>query len=281
MIYDCIVIGAGPAGIAAAVQMKRAGLNIALFEKKEIGGLLRNANLIENYLGFPDGISGKKLVEHFQKHIKKQDIPLIKEEVITVKRKQCLLVQTKKREYRSHHVIIATGTMPKEANIPGEKSLKGKKLFYEISDLPLMRGKKVIVIIGGGDVGFDYALQLSQKGHTPIIITKGKIKCLPLLKERVKKKRIQCVEHCSPKRIRQSDNQVDVLCPSQCLEADYVLIAVGRQPSYPRIMTKNRKGLYSVGDAQNKRYRQVHIATGDALRAAMSIIHTVPHHSSL
>jgi thioredoxin reductase (NADPH) len=279
MIYDCIVIGAGPAGIAAAVQMKRAGLNIVLFEKKEVGGLLKNANLIENYLGFPNGVSGKELVEHFRNHIKKQEISLIKEEVIAVKRKKCFLVQTEKRECRSHHVIIATGTVPKEANIAGEKSLRGKRLFYEINDLPRIKKKKTIVIIGGGDVGFDYALQLSQKGHKPIIITKGKAKCLPPLKERAKKRRIQCIEHCHPKRLGQSGHRIDILCPSRFHDSDYVLIAVGRQPSYPRIMTKNRKNLYFVGDVRNKRYRQVHIATGDALRAAMSIIHSTSHHS--
>ena len=75
MTYDCIIIGAGPAGVAAAVHMKRTGLNIVLIEKKNIGGLLRNANLIENYLGFPEGISGKRFAGCLRRHLQRLRIP--------------------------------------------------------------------------------------------------------------------------------------------------------------------------------------------------------------
>jgi len=68
---DVAVIGGGPSGIAASIYLKRAGVDVILFEKYEIGGLLSNAHLIENYPGFPSGISGKKLCKLFEEHLKK------------------------------------------------------------------------------------------------------------------------------------------------------------------------------------------------------------------
>jgi thioredoxin reductase (NADPH) len=279
MIYDCIIIGAGPAGMIAALQMQRAGLKIVLFEKREPGGLLRNANLIENYLGIHDGISGKDIVSLFQNHMNKQGIVILREEVIAVRRRNGFLIQTEQCVYKSQYVIIATGTAPKELCIPGEELLRGKKLFYEVSDLPDTKREKTIIIIGGGDIGYDYALQLSKKNYKPFIITKDKVKCLPLLRERANAKNIRCIEHCLPERIQWSDNRVTVLCRSQSFDADYILVAIGRRPQYPHITVKNHTDIYFVGDVHNKQYRQVHIATGDALRASMNIIKSIHSHS--
>src|SRR3989344_2749276 len=177
MTYDSIIIGAGPAGMVAALQMKRSGLDIVLFEKGEIGGLLRNANCVENYLGFPDGISGKELIRSFQDHLCKHKISIIREEVVE---------------------------------------------------------------IGKEDAVFS----------------------------------VRTVEHMPVVRISLGAGQLEVQCASQCFQADYVLVAVGREPRYPRIATKSRRGLYYAGDVRSGQYRQVHIATGDALRVAMEITHS-------
>ncbi|MCK5636015.1 MAG: NAD(P)/FAD-dependent oxidoreductase [Thermoplasmatales archaeon] len=80
-MYDVAVIGAGPAGIAASIYLKRAGLDVTLFEKDEIGGLLLNAYLVENYPGFPLGIEGKQLCRLMKRHLKKWNIKPIKKEV--------------------------------------------------------------------------------------------------------------------------------------------------------------------------------------------------------
>ena len=276
MIYDSIVIGAGPAGVVAALQMKRAGLNVVLFESGELGGLLRNANFIENYLGFPDGVSGRELVRHFQDHLCKYKVPLLKEEVLEIGREDKIFsVHTSEHMYRGATIVVATGTVPKKAGIEGEEQLGESKLFYEVADLPEDEQKKSVVVIGGGDAAFDYALNLSSKWHASTIVTRGTVSCLPILKERVEKEGIPYLENSLVLRICKAGSQLEVQCETDTFKADYVLIAVGREPRYPRIATKNKEGLYFVGDVRGGRYRQVHIATGDALRVAMEISHSL------
>src|SRR4030043_1234586 len=81
-VEDVIIIGAGPAGIATAIQLKRYGVHPLLFERGQVGGLLRNANLVENYPGFPRGISGTMLVKLFVSHAQNLNISIAYEEVI-------------------------------------------------------------------------------------------------------------------------------------------------------------------------------------------------------
>jgi len=276
MRKDSIIIGAGPAGIMASLQMERAGLHVALFEKGEIGGLLRNANFIENYMGFPDGVSGEELIGHFKDHLCKRKIPVFREEVIEIgKRDGVFSVHTQGHVYWSSTVVVATGTMPKKAGIEGEDALAGIKVFYEAADLPEDGLRKDILIIGGGDAAFDYALNLSGRGHTPVIIIRGTASCLSLLKERVLKEGILCREHKFVTRLSESGDRLAVQCSDDHFEADAILVAVGREPRYPRITTKNCDGLYFAGDVHGGRYRQIHIALGDALRAAMEITHSL------
>ena len=276
MMYDSIVIGAGPAGVVAALQMKRAGLNVVLFESGELGGLLRNANFIENYLGFPNGVSGRELVQHFQDHLCKYKVPLFKEEVLEIKKEDGVFsVHTSAHAYQGATVVVATGTMPRKAGIEGEEQLSKSNIFYEVADLPEGGKKKSVVVIGGGDAAFDYALNLSSRWHAPTIVTRGTVSCLPILKERVEKEGIPYLENSLALRICKAGSQLEVQCETDTFKADYVLIAVGREPRYPRIATKNKEGLYFVGDVRGGRYRQVHIATGDALRVAMEISHSL------
>jgi thioredoxin reductase len=276
MIYDCIIVGAGPAGIAAAIQLKRAGLSLLLFEKGEVGGLLRNANLVENYLGFADGISGKELIKIFQKQIEEQEISLQKEEVVDVSKIGTnFIVQTSQDSYESNTVIIATGTRPKTLGIDGEESLHGSKLFYEIADFPKEEKDKKVLVVGGGDIGFDFAIQLKDMGHAPTIITRGEVQCLPLLATRARELDIPVFCNTTPEKICKDGENIAVQCDTNNFETDYILIAVGREPRYPRLPMQHHEGLYQIGDVQNKHLRQVHIATGDALRTAMDIISSV------
>ena len=99
MIYDCIIIGAGPAGIVAAIQLKRSGRNVILFEKEKVGGLLRNANLIENYVGVGSGMIGNDLIEVFKKQLEEQNICVVKEEVIDIKKEDVFEIKTNQNVY--------------------------------------------------------------------------------------------------------------------------------------------------------------------------------------
>ena len=250
MIYDCAIIGAGPAGITSAIQLKRAGFTITLFEKKKIGGLAPNAHHIENYLGFREGISGRKLTSLFVRQLKLWKIPVVVAEVTNITKKNFFYIYTPQKKYKARSVILATGTIPLEANIPGEKELSGEKVFYEVTDLlsKSRSNKSAVAIIGGGDVGFDYALRLIEKKYQPRIITSHKIKCLDLLKQRVKKKKIPCLENIQIRSIKSNKHKVEVICRGIKFIVDYVLIAIGRKPSLPLIKVVNRDGLFMAGD---------------------------------
>lgn len=285
---EIAIIGAGPAGITAGIQLKRASFNPTIFEKNEIGGLLINASLVENYPGFPKGISGIELVEIFKRHIKKSNIKIIKTEVIKIiPKKDYFEIQTQNKNYNFHTVIVATGTIPKRINVIGEKNLYHKKIFYEIKNLPKLNGNENFVIIGSGDVAFDYALNLAGKGiSSKILYQKKTLKCLPLLGERAEKEiKIEMCPETKILKFFKKDEKIQTTYNNSDKEftitSDFVLVAIGRKPNYdilpnsikPKI-GKNGKteipGLYLAGDV-TKNYRQVGIVVGSGLSTAMDI----------
>jgi len=269
MTYDCIVIGGGPAGILSAIQIKRAGFEVILIEKDEISGLLRNAKCVENYLGFPGGISGKKLVEIFKKQLKDLGINIKKEEVLKVTGKKTFLLKTAKNTYKARSIVLATGTVPKSANLKGEKGLIGKRIFFHPDDLPHLQKGKHILLLGGGDAAFDYAVNLSDSGHVPTIIAPRGIKCLPLLQTEAKERSIPIFEKVSPQTVFSDGKSIELICKKGKFTADYLLIAVGREPQVLRC--PKAQGVFLAGDVHTGIYRQIHIATGDALQAAMNV----------
>jgi len=106
-IKDVVIIGAGPAGISAAIQLKRYGIEPTLLEKEEIGGLLKNANLVENYPGFPNGVPGPELVKLFKKQLENAQIKVHFEKVLKLK----LLSLFLKKESMKNNIKSAMGTI--------------------------------------------------------------------------------------------------------------------------------------------------------------------------
>jgi len=130
------IIGAGPAGIAAAIQLKRYDINPVIFEKETIGGLLKNANLIENYPGFPDGISSTNLIKLFKKHLKNSNIKIEYEKIFELNYKHdFFILKTLKKTITSPVVIIASGTKPiKITDFSFPDEIKNK-IYYDIYPL--------------------------------------------------------------------------------------------------------------------------------------------------
>jgi thioredoxin reductase (NADPH) len=288
-LNEVTVIGAGPAGIAASIYLKRAGIEPLVLEKGEIGGLLLNANLVENYPGFPKGISGKDLVEVFKKQLSELNIHLTKGKVSKVLHNEGQFIITiDENEIISRSLIVASGTEPKSLDIPGESHLVGRKLFYEIKDIPPPEKNDTYVIIGGGDAAFDYALNLSTKVRSVDIIFRGKLpKCLPLLSERV-----SAIENIRPHpkllpRTFEEHEKITTKCISDSKEidfsSDYVLVACGRNPKidfmpeleHVRINDDGScdiPGLFIAGDVRRGKKRQTGIAVGDGIICAMSAV---------
>ena len=286
---EVAIIGCGPAGIAAAIYLKRAGFDPLVFEKHEIGGLLKNANLVENYPGFPEGIGGKELVELFKDQLHRLEVQVKRDEVNTVNYKKGIFsLNTQKYKYRTNMVIIATGTIPKGIDLKGQSDLIGKKLFYEIKDIPRPKRKDTYVVIGGGDAAFDYALNLAKDVERVDIIYRGKKpKCLPLLEERVNKNQnIHVHPKTAPMAVEEMGDQITIKFMSDekkiAFTSDYALIACGREPNLGILSDEierslkikedgstNFPGLFFAGDVRRGEFRQTGIAVGDGILCAM------------
>jgi len=284
---DVAIIGAGPAGIAAAVQLKRLGINPLLFEKSTIGGLLNNAYLVENYPGFPKGISGPALVKKFKQHLEKWKINIVKEHVVRVTRYRGDFILHAKRNYTTKFLIISSGTKPKHPQF----DLNGldKRIFFEVYPLRKKKNKKII-IVGAGDAAFDYGLNLGRNNKIIILNYNNKIKSLLLLFKRIKqsdyRKNITYMPNTDISTIAQLNNCAIVKVfkkqKERCLVCDYLLFAIGREPAMdflPLALRKKfpngDKNVYFIGDVKHGNLRQTGIAIGDGIHAAMSIYHNL------
>jgi thioredoxin reductase len=283
-VADVVIIGAGPAGISAAIQLKRYGLDPMLFEKEEIGGLLRNAHWVENYPGFPHGIAGYQLAKLFRKQMEKVGAGAHFEEVRRLDYKnEMFYVATNQREITSRIAIIATGTKPLRFCMPDTSADMDKHIFYEIYPLAQV-AKQKITIIGSGDIAFDYALNLSSKGNDVTILNRGeKAKCLPLLWERAKRCEKICYQkNTQIKEVKYGDQALTLICcnpQGECeVYAQYLIVAIGREPSLDFLSENLNRNLeklqkahvfHMIGDVKNNIYRQTAICVGDGVKSAM------------
>lgn len=283
---EVAIIGAGPAGLATALQLKRYAIHPLIFEYNRIGGLLWNANLVENYPGFSGGIPGPQLVERFIEQVKDSNITVIGERVNKLRfQDKFFQVETEQQIYLANIVVIASGTKPKlfsDCVIDAEIQ---DKIFYEVTHL-LQQKHCRIAIIGAGDAAFDYALNISRNNEVIIINRGEKTKCLPLLWERASS--VPGIIYHSKTRLtglkRTETDKITLECVQPngklIIQADYLLYATGREPQLdfmypiePTELARLEKGgvLYFVGDVKNGIYRQTAIAVGDGILTAMKI----------
>jgi thioredoxin reductase (NADPH) len=290
-LKDVAIIGAGPCGISAAIYLTRAGCDVLLLEKDRIGGLLLNANLVENYPGFWEGIGGPDLVSLFERHISRLEIETQIRQVMALKvESNGFTLKTDNEEISSYSVIIASGTKPKDIGIVGQSPLFGRKLFYEIKDIPPPQREDTYMIVGAGDAAFDYALNLSDKVKRVDILMRGiRPKCLSLLEERARlRENIFIHPNTQPNSIEETEGKIRMDCikegKEQPILSHYGLIACGRDPNLDFLSSEMRKrltiegecetnspGLFIGGDVRHGHNRQTGIAIGDGILCAMKV----------
>ena len=172
-MYDCLIIGAGPAGVSASLYTKRANLRTLIIYNDKSN--LEKTEKIENFYGFANGIDGKSLYEEGIKQAKNIGVEVINEEVLKIERSNNYFkISTTKNEYMAKTVIIATGNKKNTPNIKGIKEFEGKGISYcAICDGFFYRGKEVCVI-GSGNYAISETNDLINLAKKVTILTNGK-----------------------------------------------------------------------------------------------------------
>ncbi len=279
---EIVIIGAGPAGVAVAIQLKRSGFDPIVFEKNQIGGLINDANLVENYPGFPCGIPGYELAELMRKQIEGFEVEIRKNEIREVEIVgEKFALASDDFDITAKILILATGTVP--IKLPNLEHI-GDSLFYGIKELEGITDKR-IAIIGAGDAALDYALNLSKRNEVVILNRNREHKCLRLLfKRAILSERIDYRPNIHLDTVIRDSSGLALRCLHEekviDIRADYLLVAIGREQSldflgenllFQKEKLEKMGLLYFIGDVVNGLYRQAAIAVGDGIRAAMEI----------
>jgi thioredoxin reductase len=273
----------------AAVQLRRSGIAFLLFEKGRIGGLLNEAQRVENFPGVPGGLPGRTLALRLKRQLSAAAIQVEPTAVIGLAfRDGRFTVRTAERSLVAERVILACGTVPVPSGPPLDAERFRGRLFTGI--LPLLKiAGETVAVIGGGDAACDYALSLAEKNRVHILVRSGHARALPLLFERCRRQpRIVIHEntrltHAEPGQggagiILKTANALDGRCGE--IACQRILLAVGRAPALDLLDVELRAALdgwvgkqkiFLAGDVANGRFRQAAIAAADGLRAAMAI----------
>ena len=271
-----VVVGAGPAGLAAAVQLVRQGLFTVVLEKDRPGGQIATANLVENYLGLYR-LPGAEVARLFVRHALNAGVRIVRAEALGVSGRRPFRVSTSKGEWRSRAVVVATGA------VPNELARIGGAVDYDTKALNDFRGTAVL-ILGSGDAAFDRALRIRPVAASVRILCRGKPSALPLLVSRCKKEGIPLITGAGDPRVRFSAGRFEVRTRHGTFWADRLLASIGKTgrppvlpgpfeklaPAFPSGRT-TVPGLFLIGDLVSGRDRYLSVATGMGIAAAMAV----------
>jgi thioredoxin reductase (NADPH) len=184
--YDLVIIGGGPAGLTAGMYAARARLNVVLIEQAAPGGQVLVTDWVENYPGFPEGITGFDLVDKMAEQAKKFDLEIITDEVMALDTKEAVKkIKLSGKDITSHAVIITTGASPKKLGVPGESNFFGKGIsFCATCDAPFFK-EKTVVAVGGGDTAVQEAVYLTKFVNKVYLVhRRDELRATKILQER-------------------------------------------------------------------------------------------------
>lgn len=297
MVYDVIIIGSGPAGLAAAIYGKRARLRTLVIEKQPMsGGQILNTYEVDNYPGLP-GIGGFELGQKFREHAEKMETEFITAEVTGIaEEKEIKQVLTDKGEYETKTIILATGANHRKLGVPGEEELCGMGVSYCATCDGAFFRDRTVAVVGGGDVALEDALFLARACKKVYLIhRRNEFRGAKVLQEQVAQtENIEVIWDTVVEEIK-GDGQVQALVlldkkkeEKNELPVDGVFIAVGIEPNTAQIggaveldeggyiiageNTKtNVQGIFAAGDVRTKPLRQVVTAVADGANAITAV----------
>jgi thioredoxin reductase (NADPH) len=188
--YDLVIAGGGPAGLAAAIYAAREGIDAVVVDSSALGGQAGISDRIDNYPGFPDGISGAELADRFVAQVRRYGVELVSAVSVTaVERDHDDLITSLSsgQMLTSHAVIVATGSTYRRLDVPGEDKLIGAGVhFCATCDAPFYKGADEVVVIGGGNSALEEGLHLSEFAKKVRVLARSDLTASPVLQERVR-----------------------------------------------------------------------------------------------
>jgi thioredoxin reductase (NADPH) len=295
--YEVIIIGAGPAGLTAALYTARARLDTLLIEREMVGGQIANVDHLENYPGFPDGISGFDLGQLMQKQAEKFGASVVFTEATGMELKpgDIKLIKTAEGDFESKAIILAGSTKRRKLEVPGEEEFFGRGVSYcATCDGPLFRDQPV-AISGGGNGAITEALHLIRfASKVTVIHRRDKLRASPLLQERAfAEPKIEFAFDSTIEKIEGEDFVKRLRLKNEktgaksVLEVAGLFVSIGSQPDTAYLkgiinmdeaghiitnteMETNVPGVFAAGDIRSKLVRQVVTAAGDGATAAVA-----------
>ena len=290
-----VILGAGPAGLTAALYAARAELNPLVLMGLQPGGQASLTNVIENYPGFPDGIGGAELGDLFQKQAERFGARCEFEIIIEVNfSKRPFQIKTSDKEIYAESAIIATGASPRKLDVPGETELIGRGVSYcATCDGFFFKGKKVIVV-GGGDSALEEALFLTRFVSEAVIVhRRDAFRAGALLQKRVQENpKIKLILDSVVKEIKGSGKVENVVISNvktgaiTQVDTDGVFVFVGHTPNndlykgqlemdergfikVDSLMHTSVPGVFAAGEAADSTFKQVITSAGMGAAAAI------------
>jgi thioredoxin reductase (NADPH) len=292
--YEVIIIGGGPAGLSAGLYSSRAGLKSLLIERGMLGGLITNAELIDNFPGFPQGISGMELGQLMHQQATKHGLETLTADATGIELGgEKKIVVTTEGKFSARAVIIASGSERQKLGIPGEEELTGKGVSYcATCDGPFFK-ERTVAVVGGGDAAITEALHLVKFAtKVKLIHRRNELRATHALQEKAKAEpKIEYILDTAVEGIEGKDvvKQLRlsnvVTGEKSTLDVAAVFVAVGLKPSTDYLkgvlpldqggyIATNEKmettvpGIFAAGDVRLNSPRQAITAAGDGATAA-------------
>jgi thioredoxin reductase (NADPH) len=299
-----LILGSGPAGLAAALYTARANLNPVLLTGMELGGQVSLTYTVENYPGFPEGVGGTQLVELFQKQAEHFGAQIVMDSATNVElSSHPFRVTTYSGEYLAETLIVATGATPVHLNIPGEVELTGRGVSYCATCDGWFFKDKNVVVVGGGDSALEEALFLTRYANSVTIVhRRSELRAGAILQKRAKEHpKIKFIFDTVPTEILGETAvqavrlQNKVTGEVRDLPTDGVFIFIGHAPNtqlyqgqldldertYVKTdvtMRTNIPGVFVAGEAGDPLYRQVITSAGMGAAAGIQAVRFLEEH---
>ena len=293
--YEVIIIGGGPAGLTAGLYASRAGLKSLLMERGIVGGQIVNATLVENYPGFPQGISGAELGSLMHQQAVKYGLEVVTSEVTGITSRESYSIATTDGDFKAVAIIIAAGSEYRTLGISGEERLVGHGVSYCATCDGFFFRNREVAVVGGGDTAITDALELTRHAKKVYVIhRRDQLRAGQVLQQRAfAQPKLEFIWSTVVEEIMGEESISGLKLrnvktgQSSILKVEGIFVAVGLVPNSQQFsntvnldntgyivtdetMSTSAPGIFAAGDIRRNSSRQVASAVGDGVAAAMS-----------